>query len=124
MTTPYVPAKPETFSEQPPNLLRMNSRIKKSCGFVGWDGDQLYIELYDFSEHAHRCFDNDVSTMYRIAPKYLPTITQQLTERIGSAAEPTDLPEHLVKEFSDIESLLEWVTESGVEYRKTFDAWA
>jgi hypothetical protein len=117
-------ATPEAFSEQPENLIRMNSEMKGACGFVGWDNGSLYIELYDYSNSAHNAFGNDVATMYRVAAEHLPALTEKIPAESDQIIELATLPQTLSTKFSTIEKLISWINSSKIPYSKTFDSWA
>lgn len=114
----------EAFSEQPKNLLRMNSSMKGACGFVGWNHSSLYIELYDHSEAAYNAFGNDFATIYRVDADQLSVFIEKMFESWGQRVEQGALPEILSSQFFTIEDLIRWLESTDIPYNKTFDSWA
>jgi len=108
----------------------LSSRFPRACGFVRIKPvGTLEIELYDRGQRAEDCFDAEVAIIYTVAAAELPQFFRllqgySLTNHAATLAPLSNmaqLPQILAGLFTDVEQLIGWISDQGIEYSRRFD---
>ena len=97
-----------------------------SCAAVDERG-RLIVELYDFSDEAHRRLGNDVAFVLKLDPAEKERVLARLrtAHAVPDTADADALLLALVRErFADYYDVKQWLEAEGIPFRKEFEPWA
>ena len=98
---------------------------KTSWAIIGDDGG-LVIELFDFSENAHKWLGNDVAFLLHldVAAKEAALVRLFGGDPPTGAERDALLLRLIGERFEDYDAVLQWLIEHAIPFRKEFEPWA
>ncbi len=97
-----------------------------SSAAIRADGS-LVVELYDFSDEAHRLLGNDVAFLLELGAAEKDEVLARLVPEQQSPSTPDRdavLLQLIAERFADYYDVMRWLEEQGIPFTKEFEPWA
>jgi hypothetical protein len=109
------------------NRVNLRGVLPHTASCVAIDeGGGLIVELYDFSDEAHRWLGNDVAFVLKLGAAEKARVLARLTaDGSPGTADADELLLALVRErFADYYEVKAWLEAEGIPFGKEFEPWA